>query len=41
MTHNQYEKGNHLTINNATKDQLKFMVTERDTQIKELQKRLF
>lgn len=29
MTHNQWEQGKRLTIHNATKEQLKFMVREK------------
>ena len=32
--------GKDLTIHNATKDQLKFMVKDRDNRIAELQKKL-
>lgn len=40
MTHNQWEQGKRLTIHNATKEQLKFMVRERETTIRDLQKQL-
>lgn len=40
MTHNQWEKGEHLNIHNATKEQLKLMVKDRDKEIKRLQKQL-
>lgn len=40
MTHNQWEQGGRLTIHNATKKQLKFMVREREAMIQDLQKRL-
>lgn len=40
MTHNQWEQGKRLTIHNATKEQLKFMVTEREIRIQDLQKQL-
>ena len=36
MTHNEWEAGKQLTIHNATKEQLKFMVKDRDTTIKRL-----
>ena len=34
MTHDQYERGERLTIHNATKDQLKWMVKDRDATIR-------
>lgn len=40
MTHNQWEQEKRLTIHNATKEQLKFMVNERETMIQDLQKQL-
>lgn len=40
MTHNQWEHGERLTMHNATKEQLKFMVKDRDRQIKDLQEKL-
>ena len=40
MTHTEWEKGKELTIHNATKEQLKFMVKDRDNRITELQKEL-
>ena len=40
MTHKEWESGKELTIHNATKDQLKFMVKDRDNRIVELQKEL-
>ena len=40
MTHKEWESGKKLTIHNATKDQLKFMVKDRDNRIAELQKEL-
>lgn len=40
MTHNEWESGKELTIHNATKEQLKFMVRDRDNRIAELQKDL-
>lgn len=40
MTHNKWEKGEHLNIHNATKEQLKLMVKDRDETIKRLQKEL-
>lgn len=36
MTNKQYENGEHLNIYNATKEQLKFMVKDRDETIKRL-----
>mgnify|MGYP007007854481 CR=1 FL=1 len=36
MTNKQYENGGHLNIHNATKEQLKFMVKDRDETIKRL-----
>ena len=36
MTHKQWEKGEHLNIHNATKEQLKLMVKDRDETIKSL-----
>lgn len=40
MTNKQYENGEHLNIPNATKEQLKLMVKDRDETIKRLQKEL-
>lgn len=40
MTHNEWETGKSLTIHNATKEQLKFMVQDRDQTIKNLYKEL-
>ena len=40
MTHKEWESGKELIIHNATKDQLKFMVKDRDNRIAELQKEL-
>ncbi len=40
MTHAEWENGKRLTIHNATKEQLKFMVRDRDSRITELQKEL-
>ena len=40
MTHKEWESGKELTIHNATKDQLKFMVKDRDNCIAKLQKEL-
>ena len=40
MTHKEWESGKDLTIHNATKDQLKFMVKDRDNRIAELQSEL-
>lgn len=40
MTNKQYENGGYLNIHNATKEQLKFMVKDRDETIKRLQKEL-
>lgn len=40
MTNKQYENGEHLNIYNATKEQLKLMVKDRDETIKRLQKEL-
>lgn len=40
MTHNQWEQGKRLTIHNATKEQLKCMVIERETIIQDLMKQL-
>lgn len=40
MTNKQYENGEHLNIHNATKEQLKLMVKDRDETIKRLQKRI-
>ena len=40
MTHQEWEMGKRLTVHNATKEQLKFMVKERDNRIRELNKEL-
>ena len=40
MTHNQWEQGKRLTIHNATKEQLKFMVRERESMIQDLTRQL-
>ena len=40
MTHAEWESGTELAIHNATKEQLKFMVKDRDNRITELQKEL-
>ena len=40
MTHKEWESGKRLTIHNATKDQLKFMVKDRDNRIAKLQNEL-
>ena len=40
MTHTEWENGKDLTIHNATKEQLKSMVKDRDNRITELQKEL-
>ena len=40
MTQTEWENGKELTIHNATKEQLKFMVKDRDNRITELQKEL-
>lgn len=40
MTNKQYENGEYLNIHNATKEQLKFMVKDRDETIKRLKKAL-
>ena len=40
MTHAEWESGKELTIHNSTKEQLKFMVRDRDNRITELQKEL-
>lgn len=40
MTHNKWEKGEHLNIHNATKEQLKLMVKDRDEIIKRLHEQL-
>ena len=40
MTHKEWESGKELTIHNVTKEQLKFMVKDRDNRIAELQKEL-
>ncbi len=38
MTNKQYENGEYLNIHNATKEQLKFMVKDRDETIKRLKR---
>ena len=40
MTHNEWENGKRLTVNNATKEQLKWMVEDRDAKIKRLYEEL-
>ena len=40
MLHEQWERQEKLTIHNATKDQLKFMVKNRDMLIKQLYQEL-
>ena len=40
MTQAEWESGKELAIHNATKEQLKFMVKDRDNRIAELQKEL-
>lgn len=40
MTHDQWEQGKRLTIHNATKDQLKFMIRKREAMVQDLQKQL-
>lgn len=40
MTHTEWKNGKELTIHNATKEQLKFMVKDRDNRITELQNEL-
>ena len=40
MTRTEWESGKELTIHNATKEQLKFMVKDRNNRITELQKEL-
>lgn len=40
MTHKQWENGECLNICNATKEQLKFMVKDRDETIKRLRIKL-
>ena len=40
MTNKQNENAEHLNIHNATKEQLKLMVKDRDETIKRLQKEL-
>lgn len=40
MTHSEWESGKSLTIHNATKEQLKFMVQDREQIIKNLSKEL-
>ena len=40
MTNKEWESGKWLTIHNVTKEQLKFMVKDRDNRIAELQKEL-
>lgn len=36
MTHEEWENGERLTVSNATKDQLKWMVKDRDETIRRL-----
>lgn len=40
MTHKEWENGTKLTVNNATKEQLIWMVKDRDEQIKHLYEEL-
>ncbi len=40
MTHNAWERGESLTIHNASKTQLKWMVEDREARIKKLYKEL-
>lgn len=40
MTHNAWEHGENLTIHNANKEQLKWMVEDRESRIKKLQEEL-
>ncbi|NBK77339.1 hypothetical protein D5272_01720 [bacterium D16-76] len=40
MTHNAWEHGDRLTIHNASKEQLKFMVRGRDRCIKDMTKEI-
>lgn len=40
MTHNERESGKRLSIHNATKEQLKFMIRDKDNIIRQLQKEL-
>lgn len=40
MTHKELENGTKLTVNNATKDQLIWMVKDRDERIKHLYEEL-
>lgn len=40
MTHDESERGVRLTIHNATKEQLKWMVKDRDSHIKRLEREL-
>ena len=40
MTYNQWEQGERLTIHNATKEQMKFKVRERESMIRDLTKQL-
>ena len=40
MTHKELENGTKLTVNNATKEQLIWMVKDRDEQIKHLYEEL-
>ncbi len=39
-THKQWENGERLNIRNATKEQLKFMIKDRDETIKRLRMQL-
>lgn len=40
MTHKEWENGTKLTVNNATKEQLIWMVKDRDERIKHLYEEL-
>lgn len=40
MTHDAWEHGDRLTIHNANKEQLKFMVRDRDRHIKDMSKEI-
>ena len=40
MTHTEWEQGKSLTVDNATKTQLKWMVIDRDARIKRLHNEL-
>ena len=36
MTHDAYERGERLTVHNANKQQLKYMIEDRDNRIRRL-----